>query len=579
MAASTPEMGDDGEGAHPDTAAHWSRDVRSTKVPQSKARTPPVDPPTVQSTLTPMKSPASPIPSPNGHRLWFPIGIGILSIFLLALVHLQPDLERNLKAWATGAILILSVSLTLIWFLFLSRLPVRLRLATTGLLFLAGALAPVLLRIDGSVSGTGLPRIAWRQRALPATPTRLPPTPPSVGSTPTANPTQDFPDVPQFFGPDRSGRVANPGLSTDWKIHPPRLLWRIPVGLGWSSFSIAEGLTFTLEQHEEEERLVAREVRTGTERWTHSNRTRFAEWQGGDGPRSTPTVVSNRLYSYGGTGILDCLDPRTGSPFWTRSILKDFAQPNLTWGVSASPLVTSNLVIVTTGAGAGPTLIALDRFTGETRWQAGADQASYASPLLTQVHQRHVIASLNAASFTLHDPSDGRILLDHPWPDARYPKAAQPVPVGDNRFFLSSGYGRGCQLIQVRAATNPPFEAVVLWKNLVMKNQFNSVAVRDGHLFGLDDGFLACVDVTTGKRVWKDGRYGSGQSLLVDDLILVQAEPGFIALAAANPAGFSEFARLPALDSKTWNHPVLSGRHLLVRNDREAACYELPIQP
>ncbi len=525
-----------------------------------------------------MKSSPTPAATPTRHRLWLPSGTVLLALGLLAWVHLQPDLERNLKAWATSAILILSLSLILTWFLLLSRLPTRLRLATLAFLLLSTLLAPAILRIDGSVSGTGLPRITWRRTPSPSPPNHLPSTPSSIASTPPSPTVPASPDFPQFLGPNRSGIVPNPGLVTDWNVQPPRLLWRIPVGLGWSSFSIAQGLAFTLEQQEDQERVVARDVQTGVERWTHSNPTRFSEWQGGDGPRSTPTVVSNHLYSYGGTGILDCLDPRTGSPLWTRSILRDLAQPNLTWGVSASPLVTSNLVIVTTGAGSGPTLIALDRFTGETRWQAGADQASYASPLLTEIHQRPVVASLNAASFTLHDPADGRILLNHPWPDARYPKAAQPVAVGDNRFFVSSGYGRGCQLIQVQS-TNNTYEAVVLWKNLVMKNQFNSVAVRDGHLFGLDDGFLACVEVTTGKRVWKDGRYGSGQSLLVDDLILVQAETGFIALAAANPAGFREFSRLPALGSKTWNHPVLSGRYLLVRNDREAACYELPVQP
>jgi len=533
-----------------------------------------------------MTHPIPPGGPPQGHRTAWPITIVLLTLALLAFIHLQPDLERNLKAWATSAILILSILLVLIWFLFLSRFPSRLRLASAAVLLLVGLLAPSFLRIDGSVSGTGLPRITWRSRSLPAQSTQpaqpapLPITPPTQAGSPTSPEiVTRFPDIPQFFGPDRSGRVSNPGLATDWQTQPPRLLWRVPVGLGWASFSIAQGFAFTLEQHDAEERVVARDVLTGAQRWTHSNPTRFSEWQGGDGPRSTPTVVSNLLYAYGGTGILDCLDPSSGSNVWSRSLLRDFSQPNLTWGVSASPLVIADLVVVTTGAGSGPTLVALDRFNGAIRWQSGTDQASYASPLLTRIDDRPVIASLNAASFTLHDPADGRILLDHPWPDAKYPKAAQPVPVGDNRFFLSSGYGRGCQLIRVQPATNGLFESVVLWKNLVMKNQFNSVALRDGHLYGLDDGLLACVSLESGKRVWKDGRYGSGQSLLVDDLVLVQAEHGFVALAAASPSGFNEFARFPALDSKTWNHPVLSGRHLLVRNDREAACFELPVQP
>ena len=147
-----------------------------------------------------------------------------------------------------------------------------------------------------------------------------------------------------------------------------------------------------------------------------------------------------------------------------------------------------------------------------------------------------------------------------------------------DRVFLSAGYGTGCVMLQIKAGAGNQLTATPLWKNLRMKNQFNSIAVRDGHFYGLDDGQLACVEVETGDRKWKGGRYGSGQSLLVDDLVLIQTEPGPVALAEAKTDGFQELGRLPALSSKTWNHPTLAGRYLLVRNDMEAVCYELPVQ-
>jgi outer membrane protein assembly factor BamB len=171
------------------------------------------------------------------------------------------------------------------------------------------------------------------------------------------------------------------------------------------------------------------------------------------------------------------------------------------------------------------------------------------------------------------------MLLNHPWSETRIPKAAQPIVATGDRVFLSAGYGSGCVLLQIKAGADNQLVATQLWKNLHMKNQFNSIAARDGFFYGLDDGLLACVEIETGARKWKSGRYGSGQTLLVDDLVLVQTERGPVALAEARPDGFQELGRLDALDGKTWNHPTLAGRYLLVRNDEEAACYELPVMP
>jgi outer membrane protein assembly factor BamB len=157
------------------------------------------------------------------------------------------------------------------------------------------------------------------------------------------------------------------------------------------------------------------------------------------------------------------------------------------------------------------------------------------------------------------------------------PKAAQPAVLAGDRVFLSASYGAGCVLLQITAGADGRFTAAQLWKSLRMKNHFNSVAVRDGHLYGLDDGGLACLDAGTGARTWKEGRYGAGQSLLVEDLVLIQAEAGFVVLGEAKSDAFRELGRIEALGSKTWNHPTLAGRYLLVRNDREAVAYELPV--
>ncbi|MDQ3623525.1 MAG: PQQ-like beta-propeller repeat protein [Verrucomicrobiota bacterium] len=508
------------------------------------------------------------------HRLWFPIGAGVLAGLSIALIRLQPDLERNYQDWLTFALVLLAVSLGLIWFLFLSRFPGRLRWMTTGLLALLVLSLSQSLRVDGTRDGTGLPRLAWRWTP----PHTLSPPPPAPATSSAAIPVAGLPDVPQFFGPNRDGIVKGAGLARDWRQTPPKQLWRQPIGAGWSSFAVVAGRAYTQEQRENKEAVTCYDLRTGRLLWTHTDDARFFQWQGGEGPRATPTIANGHVFALGATGILNCLDAAIGQRLWSREVLKENELENLTYGVSCSPLVFDDTVVVTGGLTSGPTIIAYRLSTGEPLWRSGRDKASYASPVLASLAGRRVVLSVNARSLTAHDPLSGDLLLDRPWADDSRPKASQPVVLEKDRVFLSAGYGLGCVLLEVKAGADGKLAAKELWKNLRMKTQFNSAAARDGFLYGLDDGLLACVEINTGERKWKSGRYGSGQTLLVDDLVIIQSEPGAVALAEAKPEAFNELGRIPALSSKTWNHPTLAGRYLLLRNDREAVCYELPSQ-
>ncbi|HTH46767.1 MAG TPA: PQQ-binding-like beta-propeller repeat protein, partial [Candidatus Limnocylindria bacterium] len=382
---------------------------------------------------------------------------------------------------------------------------------------------------------------------------------------------------PQFLGARRDGRVDDVRLARDWTAAPPKELWRHPVGLGWSGFVVADGLAITQEQVGEDELVTACALLTGTPIWAHTNHTRFREWQGGDGPRATPTIVDHRVYTYGATGILNCLDLATGRLRWSVDVLETNGLHNLTWGKSSAPLVADGRVIVSGGTSPEKGWLAYDADTGKPLWSANGEAANYASAAAATLAGRPQILVSGPQAVAGLDPATGVSLWRFAWGSDKPPKCSQPLVLNDDRVFLSAGYAMGCVLIQVRAAADGSLQAAELWRAKSMKTQFNNVAVRDGHLYGLDDGFLACVEVATGKRLWKDGRYGSGQSLLVGDLLLVQAEAGFVALAEAKPEGFNELGRISALDSKTWNNPALAGPYLLVRNDHEAACYELPL--
>ncbi|MES2572572.1 MAG: PQQ-binding-like beta-propeller repeat protein [Verrucomicrobiota bacterium] len=511
----------------------------------------------------------------KGHRLWMPLSVLFLAAAAIGVIGNLPEFERNLKGWSIAAIVLLAAVIVLLWFAFLSRIRGRTRLlGLGGLAFLALVMA-FTTRIDGTTSGIGFPRLTWKWAPHRGAPPSTAPLP--IRSEPPL-PRTDLVDVPQFFGPNRDGLVRGARLARDWNANPPRELWRQSIGSGWSAFSVVAGRAYTQEQRGEEETVTCYDLLSGRLLWLHGNPVHFTQWQGGDGPRATPTVDHGRVYAMGATGILDCLDAVTGQRIWSRDVLKENNLENLEWGMSGSPLVFDESVVVTGGNTNGASLLAYQRATGEPLWHSGRDKASYASPLLATLAGKRLILSPNAGSLTAHDPGTGEIVFDHPWPDEKRPKAAQPVLVGSDRVFLSAGYGVGCVLLEIKAGADGKLSGTPLWKNLRMKTQFNSAAARDGFFYGLDDGLLACVEIGTGERKWKEGRYGSGQTLLVDDLILIQSEPGAVILAEAKPEGGRELGRLPALSSKTWNHPTLAGRYLLVRNDREAVCYELPVE-
>jgi len=210
-------------------------------------------------------------------------------------------------------------------------------------------------------------------------------------------------------------------------------------------------------------------------------------------------------------------------------------------------------------------------------WAGGDDAAGYSSPLLATLAGVPQGLILNAGSVTAHDPGTGAVLWQVPW-QRQHPNVAQPRPVAGDRVLVSTGYGVGAALFRVVRDPSGGLAAQELWRNLHLKAKFANFVDREGFVYGLDDGILVCLDIETGERRWKGGRYGHGQMLLVDDLLLVSAESGDIVLVEAVPSERHELGRFQAIDGKTWNPPALAGRYLLVRNDREAACLELPIE-
>jgi outer membrane protein assembly factor BamB len=234
-------------------------------------------------------------------------------------------------------------------------------------------------------------------------------------------------------------------------------------------------------------------------------------------------------------------------------------------------------VVVSAGGPRGRSLVAYEKDTGEPAWAAGDDGSGYGSPALVTLLGRPQVLSFNAGSVSAHEPETGRVLWQHAWPRAQ-PNVAQPLKVSEDRVLFSSGYGVGSKLFEVTPAGEAAYQARLVWETPRLKAKFVNMVLFEGFVYGLDDGILACLDPATGDRKWKAGRYGHGQMILVDRTLLVQTEEGELVLVDPSPDGLKEIARFNALDAKTWNPPALAAPFLLVRNDKEAACYELPIE-
>ena len=525
-------------------------------------------------------------PQPAGriarHR-WFPrvvIAAAVLGTTAFALT----DATRDYKVSVAMATFAIAAILSLVWFALYSGHSQRRRkwAVLTPLIFCAllAALVEIPPRFDGDMRLVGF-NWRWAPRPdemLPAL---------SATNRIDAWRTTVY-DFPRFLGADGRAVVNNITLETDWQAHPPEQQWLRDIGAGWSGFAVVGDYAFTQEQRGEEELVVCYRVATGDVVWSHAEAARFDGGNvqgglGGVGPRATPTVHAGKVFAHGATGVFVCLDAVNGARLWSHDTLAENDGTNVVWGKAGSPLVVDDKVVLSVGAPNGRSLVAYNIETGELAFSGGDRQSSYASPVLTTLAGVRQILVINEDFLTSHRADDGSLLWEFPWngKSNANPANSQPVPVGQDRVFLSKGYGHGSALLQV-TKTDDGFAATPLWEpaiRAVMKTKMSNVVVFESHVYGLDGGILECIELESGARRWKRGRYGHGQIILVGDTILVLSESGDIALVRATSERYEELGRVAAIEGITWNNPALAGPFLLVRNATQAACFRLATIP
>ena len=384
-------------------------------------------------------------------------------------------------------------------------------------------------------------------------------------------------DWHQWRGPNRDGHSAETGLLKEWPAGGPRQLWRTTgAGTGFSSFSSSNGRLFTLGSRGNVEYVIAFDAASGKLLWEVPNGQRFRN-EMGDGPRSTPTVEGDRVYAFGGTGELACLDAATGKKHWSVNVVQQFGGNTPYWGYSESPLIVADRIILNAG-GRRASIVAINKADGKTLWQNHNDDAGYSSPMLLRTGSLQQVVFFTGQRALAVDPRDGRLLWTYDRASNNTANIATPVVRG-NRVFFSSDYGTGAALLEVKAAGNIA-SAQELYFTREMRNHHASSVVVGDHIYGFSSSILTALKFDTGDMAWRNRSVGKGSLIYADERLYLYSEGGVIGLADATPTEYRERGKfsIQMVGPPTWSHPIITQGKLIIRDQDTVYAYDIRAQ-
>ncbi len=376
---------------------------------------------------------------------------------------------------------------------------------------------------------------------------------------------------PQWRGPNRDGISKETGLLKQWPAEGPPLVWKASgAGGGYSSFSIANGKLYTMGLRGDREFIVAFDIATGKEAWATPHGSAFRNDRG-DGPRGTPTIDGDRVYALGGSGDLSALDAKTGKLVWSKNILREFGGSNIQWGISESPLVLGNKVLVNAG-GPGASMVALNKTDGSVIWKSQSDEPGYSSAIPLDINGLTQVVFFTAQRAVGLDSRDGRLLWEYGKPSNNVANVATPIARG-NRIFISSDYGTGGGVVEIK----PDNKAQEIYFTKEMKNHHSSSVLIGDYLYGFSSSLLTAMKFDTGEIAWRDRSVGKGSLVYADGNLYCLSENGVIGLVEATPTGYKEKGRFRIQQGNlpTWAHPVVAGGRLYLRDQDTIYAYDV----
>lgn len=379
-------------------------------------------------------------------------------------------------------------------------------------------------------------------------------------------------DWPQWRGPNRDGISTETGIIKGWSEDGPKILWRAPSGDGYSGISISNGRVYTAFGQNAHEFMVCLDADSGEEIWRYRMDSKFSN-QFGHGSRSTPTVDGDMVYGLSAQGMLVALDAVKGTEVWKHDLRKEYGGKVPTWGVSTSPLVEGDLLLVDVGGKDDYGFVAFNKENGKVAWQTKTDIPGYSAPIAITVNGLRQILCFTGNSLISVDPSSGKEYWSYPWRTSYDVNAATPIFIAPDKVFISSGYNVGGAVLKMKAA-NGSVNVEEIWKSKVMRNHFSTSLLVDNHLYGFDEGTLKCVDINTREEKWAQRGLGKGSLIYADGQLIVLSERGKLLLIEATPLEYRERASAQVLRGRCWTVPTLVGGKLFIRNQKELLCLD-----
>jgi outer membrane protein assembly factor BamB len=372
-------------------------------------------------------------------------------------------------------------------------------------------------------------------------------------------------DWPRYHGVNHDLISGDKGWNPVLPTQGPKVAWKANLGPGAVSVIVRDGKLYSMGNVDDQDIIYCLDAVTGKEIWRHSYPCPLDKRQFEGGPAATPTLDGDHLYSLSHDGQLMCVDITNGKQVWRQDVIKEFGAVRPQWGYAGSPLVEANLVIVDVG-GEGVSTLAFNKTDGKLVWKAGSDKAGYASPM---PYGPNALLVFKAQALVAMDKTTGKELWRHPWKTSYDVNATAPKVAGKNLLFLSTGYNRGCALLETS-----PGGVKVLWENKKLSTQMNAALVWEGHAYGIDGnsgkGTLKCVEIKTGEEKWAEGNIGCGALTVADEKLIVMGERGELIIAKAQPTGFEALSRAQVLGGRVWVVPVIANGRIYAKNNQGA---------